>query len=528
MRNVNPLVSALLTDKYQLTMAYAYWKSGRHNECAAFDLFFRKCPFGGEFAIFAGLDEVLAFVENFAFSDEDIAFLKQDMPGIDPEFFSWLRTVNTSQVKLYAVAEGTIVFPRVPVIRVEGPLAISQLLETELLNLVNFSSLVATNGARFCMAAKGKPIFEGGLRRGQGPDGALSASRYSYMGGCAGTSNELAGKLFGIPTKGSVAHSYIQSFESLEQLSGIEFKTANGRLFPDFVNRILTIRKSLDFETTNEGELAAFISYANAFPNAFMALVDTYDTLRSGVPNYICVALVLAEAGFKSLGIRLDSGDLPFLSKKARQMFHEIDLTHGTNIKASTIMASNDINEANLTSFDEQGNEIDCFLCGTNLVTCQAQPAMGCVYKLVEVDYEPRIKLSETAEKMTIPGRKEVYRLIGKDEFPIADLMMIAGEAAPRPGEPTNCRHPFMLGRQVTAIPSGVVKLHELVFDGKPTQPQRAITDIRQFVLSQLKSLRPDHLRSLNPTPYKVSVSSALYQRIQQMQDSEATQIVLR
>ena len=286
-----------------------------------------------------------------------------------------------------------MVFPRIPLLRVEGPILKTQLLETTLLTLVNYASLVATNAARFRAAtAPGKELLEFGLRRAQGPDGGLSASRYCYLGGFDGTSNVLAGKLYGIPIKGTHAHAYVSSYESMEDLNQrelVDSVTRESRPFADlclkYLNELAPILNIIADET-NKGELAAFVSYAIAFPTNFLALVDTYDVLKSGLPNFLAVARALHECNYKALGLRLDSGDLAYLSLEVRTRF----VATGKFFQVPyfdkfTIVASNDINEETLMSLEEQGHSIDSFGIGTHLVTCQKQPALGCVYKLVEV-----------------------------------------------------------------------------------------------------------------------------------------------
>ncbi len=284
-------------------------------------------------------------------------------------------------------------FPRIPLIRIEGPVFKTQLLETTLLTLVNFASLVATNAARF-RAATGpsKTLLEFGLRRAQGPDGGLSASKYCYLGGFDGTSNVLAGKLYGIPIKGTHAHAYVSSYECMNDLTERELcdrLSGERRPFVDlclqYLKKLGPILKILPDET-NKGELAAFVSYAIAFPTNFLALVDTYDVLKSGLPNFLAVALGLHECNYLPVGLRLDSGDLAYLSLEVRAKFIEtakkFDIDY---FKDLTIVASNDINEDTLVSLEKQGHAIDSFGIGTHLVTCQKQPALGCVYKLVEV-----------------------------------------------------------------------------------------------------------------------------------------------
>lgn len=522
MKPTNPLVGSLLTDLYQLTMAYGYWCHKKENIPAVFDLHFRKNPFGGEFTVFAGLSEILRFISKFGFSEEDVTYLqKQNFFGCnpDPNFFDWLRSLNCSQVKIYALKEGTLAFPREPLVRIEGPLAVVQLIETTLLNLVNYASLVATNAARFRLAVgKNKTLLEFGLRRAQGPDGGLSASRYSYIGGFDGTSNVLAGKLFNIPVKGTNAHSFISSFLNLQDLQFCELLDSNGNNV-DFLAKVITMREQFSF-STHDGELAAFIAYAISYPNNFVALVDTYDTLESGIPNFIFVALALFELGYKPVGIRLDSGDLAYLSKKAREIFSEVRQKH--KLPEVIIIASNDINEQTLFSLKEQNHEIDAFGIGTHLVTCQAQPALGGVYKLVDLAGKPRIKLSQDIEKITIPGKKHLYRIFGKNGFPLLDLMTKDNDLVPACGKKILCRHPFKSANRVYVTPEKIVPLLNCYWDGKKIKETVNIHETRKFVLDQLDYFRSDHLRYLNPTPYKVSLSDNLYRFFHDLWQSEA------
>ncbi len=515
----NPLVGPLLTDKYQLTMAYAYWKSGMHEDPAVFDLLFRKNPFGGEFGIFAGLEEVLRLLNTFRFSDDDITYIHSLIPNAEDGFFKWLRGADCSGIKVYAPREGTIMFPRVPLVRVEGPLAIAQLLETPFLNLVNFPSLITTNAARFRLAAGwDKKLLEFGLRRAQGPDGGISATRYSYIGGFDGTSNVMGNKLFGIPVQGTHAHSFVSSFMGLEDLKNRTLVGPDGTAC-NFVEVVLVAREELGFTNTNEGELAAFIAYAQAFPRAFLALVDTYDTLKSGVPNFLSVALALQRIGYQPVGVRLDSGDLAYLSKETRKMFCAVTQADFSHL---LIAASNDINEPVLHALREQGHEIDTFGIGTHLVTCEAQPAMGCVYKLVAIRGIPRIKLSEQPEKITIPGSKDAYRLLDAQGIPILDLMVQTGVNAPKAGDRILCLDPFNEMKRVYVVPNSVLPLYQCVWNGKVMQNMPSIHAIRNYCIEQLHSIRVDHLRAVNPTPYKVSVSSALYDFIHELWMQEA------
>ncbi|RZF43744.1 hypothetical protein LSTR_LSTR009167 [Laodelphax striatellus] len=508
----NRIVQPLLTDLYEITMAYAYWKSGKTKDFAIFDLFFRQNPFQGEFTIFAGLEECLKFLQNFHYSDSDIKYLKQTLPSsIEAEFFVFLRQLTVKDVTIYAIQEGSVVFPRVPLMRVEGPLIIVQLLETTLLTLVNYASLMATNAARYRMAAGDNVrLLEFGLRRAQGPDGGLSASKYSYVGGFDGTSNVLAGKMYNIPVNGTHAHAYITSFNDFNELQTkvlIDRNTGQERdllvLALEWRSKLATIMGSMASEAS-DGELAALISFAIAFPDGFMALVDTYDVKRSGMLNFCAVALSLNDLGYRAVGIRIDSGDLAYLSRKARETFNNIARTYSIPwFEQLTIVASNDINEETILSLNEQNHKIDCFGIGTHLVTCQRQPALGCVYKLVEINGLPRIKLSQDVGKMTMPGRKG-HALI--------DIMMRSVEPAPEVGEKVLCRHPFQESKRTYVIPTKVEPLYKIYWkDGKVCGPLPSLEEIRDRVRNSLNTLRQDHKRNLNPTPFKVSVSADLY-----------------
>lgn len=544
----NALVTPLLTDLYQITMTYAHWKNKRHNDPAIFELFFRKNPFGGEYTIFCGLDECLKFVSNFKFTKSDIEYLASSpsLRNCDPAFWDYLLAIDCSEVELRAMKEGTLAFPRVPLVVVMGPLGIAQLLETTLLTLVNYPSLVATNAARMVVAARDRSVLvetlegnmphqcrrepkcvEFGLRRAQGPDGGFSASKYCNMAGFVGTSNVLAGKLLGVRLAGTHAHSFVQAYYSLEEVKDLtvaDVKNGNEQVL--LLPRALQYREMLGdrFPTTNDGELAAFIAYAAAFPESFLCLIDTYDTLASGLLNFCLVSLVLDDLGYTPRGIRLDSGDLAYLSLECaryfaklakeydRPFFHELD-----------IVASNDINEEVLHSINKQGHAITIFGIGTNLVTCQAQPSLGCVYKLVEISGKPRIKLSQDIDKVLIPGRKYGYRLFGSSGWPLLDLMIADGEEAPVAGRRILCRHPFIERKRAAVTATKVVPLHHVVFHkgqvAEDAMPSLEETTSR--VATQLKHTRPDILRYINATPYKVSVSNDLFTFLHDLWQSE-------
>lgn len=305
-------MSPLLTDHYQITMCYAYWKNKRHEESAVFEAFFRKNPFKGKFTVFAGIEEVIKFVRAFRFKPEHIAYLKTQLSQAPAEFFEWLQTVNCNRVKVFGIKDGRVVFPREPLVRLEGPLPVLQLLETSILNLINFASLVCTNGARMkWTAGENKKCIEFGLRRAQGPNGAMTASKYSYLGGFDASSNAEAGFKYGIPIVGTHAHSFVMSYETEKDLGDNRF--ING---VDILQKALENRAKLCWTSTEMSELYAFVAYACAFPKRFIALVDSYSTLNSGVKNFIAVYLALYDLGYTgkekdtAYGVRLDSGDL--------------------------------------------------------------------------------------------------------------------------------------------------------------------------------------------------------------------------
>ncbi len=512
MSKTSPFADPLLTDLYEFTMAYAYFRSGRHQSPAVFDLFFRKNPFGGEFTILAGLAEAVEFIRQYRWTDEQIKTLCTQMPECSDEFRDWLRSMDASPVRVHAVPEGAVVFPGIPLMRVEGPLGIVQMMESALLNLVAYPSLVATNAARMRLAAgKDVQLVEFGLRRAQGPDGAVSASRYSYLGGFDGTSNVKASELFGIPSSGTQAHAYVQSYGSLDEISNPMLVDPDGSEH-DLRRMAIEFREKINGNHSDDGELASFIAYALAFPRGFLALVDTYDTIKSGVPNFLAVALGLRKVGYQPVGIRLDSGDLAHLSRVARQMFTQAADTTGIELGHLVIVASNEINEPTLRSLGQQGHEVDIFGVGTHLVTCQAQPSLGCVYKLVELDDIPRIKISQEPSKTTIPGRKEAYRLYGKRGHPLADLMIMVGDEAPKAGERILCCHPWDETKRTYVVPACVERLHHLVWNGSQALRVAPLEAARERAGQQLSGMREDHLRLMNPTPYKVSLSRGLFE----------------
>ncbi|PWZ58754.1 Nicotinate phosphoribosyltransferase 1 [Zea mays] len=385
-RPTNPMVTPLLTDLYQFTMAYAYWKAGKHLDRAVFDLYFRKNPFGGEFTIFGGLEECIRFIANFKFTEEEIKFLRSVMPACEDDFFEYLRSIDCSDVEVYAIPEGYAVFPKVPLMRIEGPVAG--------LDEITDKTLTSSDGSNTC-----------------------------------------------------------EDFISLVQ------------------NWLIRIQDSSSlhgtFGETSQSELAAFTSYALAFPNSFLALVDTYDVMRSGVPNFCAVALALNDMGYKAVGIRLDSGDLAYLSVEARKFFHAVEKEFVVvGFGKTSITASNDLNEETIDALNKQGHEVDAFGIGTYLVTCYAQAALGCVFKLVEINKQPRIKLSEDVMKVSIPCKKKCYRLYGKEGYPLVDIMTGEDEPGPKIGERLLCRHPFNESKRAYVVPQHVEELLKCYWPG--------------------------------------------------------------
>lgn len=513
MQPTNPLINALLTDKYQLSMAYAYWKNGIHETDAVFNLFFRKCPFKGEFAFFVGLDEALRFVENFGFSASDIEYLKRKMPECEPEFFDWLAVQNTSKIRIKAFPEGNLAFPHEPLMEVSGPLAVGQLLETTLINQTGFPTLCATNAARFRIAVgRHKKLVEFSLRRTQGADGGVTAARSSYAGGFDGTSNVLAGKLYDIPIFGTMAHSYITAFSGITPKVKMNVRNKHTGRMQNIRRTVFKYRELLGFQNTSTSELEAFTAFAFAYPNGFLALVDTYNTLRSGVPNYIAVALALIEYGYQPLGIRLDSGDLALLSKQAREKIEYAAWAFqqfSESLLRSQILASNDINHDTVRNIKEAGHAIDVFCIGTHQGTCKDQPAIGMVYKLVQIAGKPCLKVSEDADKTTWPGEKKVYRLWGKGA-PVADIIILDYEAPPEPEKEIEVHtNDGVLTVWPTRVdwlnPQQWPNIHLL-----SDKPNLTIHEIRERVLDWLETFPEKHLRLESPEKYHVGVSLKL------------------
>lgn len=464
----------LLTDLYELTMMQGYFRNKDQNETVIFDAFFRNNPMGGGYSISAGLEQVINLIKNLHFSKEDVDYLAS-LHLFDDDFLDYLKDFKFTG-DIYAIPEGSIMFPREPMVKVIAPIMQAQLVETAILNIVNHQSLIATKASRVCFAARGDGIMEFGLRRAQGPDAGIYGARAAVIGGCIGTSNVLAGQLFDIPVKGTHAHSWIMSF-------------------PD--------------------EYTAFKAYSEIYPNACLLLVDTYDTLKSGIPNAIRVFQEMRDSGIelKNYGIRLDSGDLAYLSKKARKMLD------AAGFPDAVISASNDLDEYLIDSLKVQGAAITSWGVGTHLITAKDCPSFGGVYKLAAIkgddgQFIPKIKLSENTEKVTNPGNKTIYRIYEKDSGKIkADLICLVDEKFDEnadlmlfdPSEPW----------KKTKLKGGTYTMREMMIpvflNGKCVYESPKVMDIREYCRQELETLWPETRRLVNPHKVYVDLSKKLY-----------------
>ncbi|NLX99648.1 MAG: nicotinate phosphoribosyltransferase [Rhodopirellula sp.] len=469
---------ALLTDLYQLTMAYGYWARAMHDREAVFHLIFRENPFRGGFTVACGLHAAIEHLERLRFDSDDLAYLASlaghdGSPLFSDPFLDFLGGVSLT-CDVDAVAEGTVVFPHEPLVRVRGPLLEAQILETALLNLINFPTLIATKAARVALAARGEAVLEFGLRRAQGIDGAVSASRAAYVGGCAGTSNVLAGRLFGIPVKGTHAHSWVMCFET---------------------------------------ELEAFEAYAGAMPNNCVFLVDTYNTLE-GVRNAVTVGRRLRERGYRLLGIRLDSGDLAYLSIEARKILD------AEGFADAAILASSDLDEHIITSLKEQGATIAVWGVGTRLATAYDQPALGGVYKLSAIrnregEWEDRVKLSEQAVKTSTPGILQVRRFRQRGRV-VGDLIfdqrrpLPIGCVAVDPSDPTR-RKSIPRDAQGEDLLVPVFRKGRCVYSIPPLE------DCRRRAAEQLAEFHAGVKRFVHPHQYPAGLEAGLHQHKTEM-----------
>ena len=463
----------LLTDLYQLTMMQGYFKN-KNKDTVVFDAFYRTNPSGNGFAITAGLEQVIEYLKNLRFSSVDIEYLRS-LHIFDEDFLEYLEGFKFTG-SVYAIPEGTVVFPKEPLIKVIAPIMEAQLIETAILNIVNHQSLIATKAARVTYAAKGDGVLEFGLRRAQGPDAGVYGARAAMIGGCVATSNVLAGQMFEVPVSGTHAHSWIMSF-------------------PD--------------------EYTAFKKYAELYPNACTLLVDTYDTLKSGVPNAIRVFKEMQEAGIPltKYGIRLDSGDLAYLSKRARKMLDK------AGFPDAVISASSDLDENLIDSLKAQGAEINVWGVGTNLITSKDQPAFGGVYKLAAIKnpdgtFTPKIKLSENTAKVTNPGNKTVYRIYDKKTGMLnADLICLADETFD-PEKDLRIFDPIETWKK-TKYKAGTYELRELLVpvfvDGECVYESPSVMEIREYCHEEQEKVWEESRRLVNPHEVYVDLSDKLY-----------------
>ncbi|SFS64446.1 nicotinate phosphoribosyltransferase [Marininema halotolerans] len=479
MNNNGSEFSALHTDKYQLTMIYAHWKNGSHLDRKVYDLYFRNLPFGNGYAVFAGLERALQYLEQLHFCEEEIDYLSRQPENFDPRFLELLRRFRFSG-NLYGMQEGTMVFPNEPLLRVEGSVMEAQLIETALLNFIGYQTLIATKAARIRTIAEKEMLMEFGTRRAQESDAALWGARAAYIAGFDSTSNVRAGQRFGIPISGTHSHAWVQDFES---------------------------------------ELEAFRTFAYAFPDDCVLLVDTYDTLKSGVPHAIQVGKELRAKGHELKGIRLDSGDLAYLSKEARQMLNEAGL------EQTKIVASSDLDEYTIQSLRNQGATIDAWGVGTKLITSYDQPALGAVYKLVarekNEEWQPTIKISSNPEKITTPGVKQVFRLIDRQlNKARGDLILEEGHRLDEE-QPLTLFHPIHTYRKKEVHQFRAVELLQpMILQGEQVYELPSIDSIRQYYNEQRGLFWEEHTRLLNPEEYHVDLSKDLWDKKQTLLQS--------
>ncbi|KGR87405.1 nicotinate phosphoribosyltransferase [Lysinibacillus odysseyi] len=454
----------LHTDLYQINMAESYWADGIHNRKAIFELYFRKLPFGNGYAIFAGLERMLNYLKNFQFTESDLAYL-QDELGYKEDFLSYLKDVRFTG-SVYSMAEGELVFANEPIVRIEAPLVEAQLVETALLNIVNFQTLIATKASRIKQVVKDEVAMEFGTRRAQEMDAALWGARAAVIGGFESTSNVRAGKMFGIPVSGTHAHALVQAYKS-------------------------------DYE--------AFHSYAKRHRDCVF-LVDTYNTLKSGVPTAIQVAKELGDK-INFIGIRLDSGDIAFLSKEARKMLDE------AGFPDAKIIVSNDLDEYTILNLKAQGARVDMWGIGTKLITAYDQPALGAVYKMVAIEdengvMEDTIKISANAEKVTTPGLKHVYRIINKTNGKSEGDYIAMADENPQEEEHLKMFHPVhtFVSKFVTNFEAKNLHI-EVIKDGQIVYENPSLMEMRQYAHENLNLLWDEYKRAMNPEEYPVDLS---------------------
>ncbi len=458
----------LLTDLYQLTMLNGYFEKNIHEDIVVFDMFFRKNACKGGYTIVCGIEQLVDYINNLHFSDEDLKYLKS-LNLFSDKVLDFLRDFKFTG-DIYSVEEGTIMFPNEPIVTVKAPLYQAQLIETALLTIVNFQSLIATKASKVCYAAQGDPVLEFGLRRAQGPDAGIYGARAAVIGGCKATANVLAGKMFDIPVAGTQAHSWIQKFDT---------------------------------------ELEAFEAYADVYPDKCLLLVDTYDVLNSGVPNAIKVFKKLREKGYKPVGIRIDSGDLEYLSVEAKKMLNDAGFSD------ITITASNDLDEHTISALKSGDCAVNSWGVGTKLITSADSPSLGGVYKLAASfngdKIVPKIKISEDAEKINNPGFKKVVRIYNKENKAEADLIMLHEEQLDT-SKPLTIFHPTYTWKETTFEEYTIKELHKPLFvNGECKFEPKPISQIQKYVQSELDTLWDTYKRLTCPKTYKVDLSKCLW-----------------
>lgn len=459
----------LMTDLYQLTMSNAYFLENKSDERMIFDLFFRKNPSNGGYAIICGIDQAVDYIQNLKFSDDDIIYLK-NLNLFDERFLDYLRTFKFNG-DIYAVEEGSILFPNEPILRVKASYIEAQIIETALLNIINFQSLIATKASRICQVAENDIVMEFGLRRAQGTFAGIYGARAAYIGGCDGTSNVIAGKMFDIPVLGTHSHSWVQKFDN---------------------------------------ELDAFRTYSQVYPNNTLLLIDTYNTLKSGIKNAITVFDELKEKGYEGKGVRLDSGDLEYLSNRVRE---ELDAAGHNNAK---IVASNDLDEYSIMNLKLQKAKIDIWGVGTKLITSSDYPALGGVYKLSGIERNneiiPKIKISESPEKINNPGLKQIFRIINKKTGMFeADLIGLDSEEFDI--DEITIFDPVYTWKKRTYKNFKIEKLLKPLFlDGELVRDKKSVSEYREYADNQKKRLWDQYKRLLNPEIYKVDLSKKLWE----------------
>ena len=462
---------SLVMDMYELTMSNGYLNQGEQDTVVAFDVFYRKNPDNAGFAVFAGLEQVIEYIQNLHFSEEDVEYLRSRNLFTE-EFLQYLLNFKF-RGSITAMPEGTIMFPNEPILTVVAPLIDAQLIETAILLEINHQSLIATKTNRIVRAAKGKPVSDFGARRAHNVDAAVYGARAAYIGGASGTATVLAGKMFGIPISGTMAHSWVMSFDS---------------------------------------EYDAFKAYAESYPNSTVLLVDTYDVLKSGVPNAIRVAKkILEPKGCRLKGIRLDSGDLAYLSKEARKQLDAAGLTD------CIIVASNGLDEYTIHSLNRQGALIDSYGVGEKLITSSTNPVFGAVYKLVAVkkngEFVPKIKISETVEKITNPGIKELYRVYDNTGHAVADYLTVKDEVIDT-SAPVRYVDPLKYWKNRSFEDCTFKKLHQQIFkDGELVYELPKLDDIRGYVRHQLDNeIWQEEQRFDNSHPHYLDMSPAMFE----------------